>query len=430
MTFVGLDPDRAGALADRLDEAARDLDARAGSVAVLLVQAGISSSTAPAELRDVAAWAAYRSRDLRRRIDQVVAADHIGAGPRAPGFRFATGKGAADAAHDVADKLAEIAKNGDKKALDAELRAIAPYLSDVRFASALFKRLGPKRMLELLSAAQGRPDVAVLGRAVAAAHASKTISDKFLDGILEAAAKRAAAVDAYMHPYGAVSERDRASVALDEYMHRAGSPPGTYKVLESTAPLVPYLEAGTRVAIIGGAVVIVAGAGACVVLSEGTCLGPAAALAEQGAVVFSSEDPSLATGLFETLPLSLEDEATFSRFLESVRAALPSFQGGAIRGSSATGVKWVTGEPFDDASDIDLAIVVDQLFTKAEELGIKFRSGGGRTPPLQPADIDALGLTDVVTELSEIAGHPVKFMLYRSMDDIVARGPAILLPKA
>ena len=284
-------------------------------------------------------------------------------------------------------------------------------------------------MLELLSAAQGRPDVAVLGRAVAAAHASKTISDKFLDGILEAAAKRAAAVEAYMHE-GGVSERDRASVALDEYMHRAGSPPGTYKVLESTAPLVPYLEAGTRVAIIGGAVVIVAGAGACVVLSEGTCLGPAAALAEQGAVVFSSEDPSLATGLFETLPLSLEDEATFSRFLESVRAALPSFQGGAIRGSSATGVKWVTGEPFDDASDIDLAIVVDQLFTKAEELGIKFRSGGGRTPPLQPADIDALGLTDVVTELSEIAGHPVKFMLYRSMDDIVARGPAILLPKA
>ena len=67
---------------------------------------------------------------------------------------------------------------------------------------------------------------------------------------------------------------------------------------------------------------------------------------------------------------------------------------------------------------------------KAEELGIKFRSGGGRMPPLQPADIDTLGLTDVVTELSEIAGHPVKFMLYRSMDDIVARGPAILLPKA
>ncbi len=427
MTFVGLDPDRAGELAARFDQAARDLDEHADTVAALFAQAGISSSSAPATMREVANWAAYRSRDLRRRIEQIVAADHLGAGPRLPGFRFATPKGAAAAAHDAADKLAELVKKGDKKALDAELRAIAPYLSDVRFASALFKRLGPKRTFELLSAAPGRPDIAVLGRALAAAHASQAISDKFLDGVLEAARKRAAALDAYMHPLGAVSERDRAQVALDEYTHRAGSPPGTYKFLESTAPLVPYLEAGTRVAIIGGAVVIVAGAAACVVLSEGTCLGPAAALAEEGAVVFSSEDPALPTGLFETLPLSLENESTFTRFLDTFRSLLPRAQL-AFRGSAATAVKWRTGEEFNEQSDIDLAIVDDALFSEAQKTGLKLWSDGTRTPPLLKGDLERLGLSELRASLSEIAGHKVSIMIYRSMDDVLARGPAIVVP--
>ena len=428
MAFVGLDPDRAGELAQHLDEAATDLYAHADRVARLLSQADISSSHAPAETRDVANWAAYRARDLRKRIDRIVAANHIGAGPRIPGFRFASGKGAVNAGHDAADKLAELVEKGDKKGLDAELHAIAPYLSDLRYASAMFDRLGPKRSFDLLSAAKGRPDVAVLGRALATAHASKVISDKFLDGILEAGHNRAAALDAYMHASG-VSERDRAQVALDEYMHRAASPPGTYKLLETTAPLVPYLEAGARVAVIGGAVVIVAGAGACVLLSEGACLGPAAAMAEQGALVFSSEDPSLPTGLFETLPLSLEDEAAFSRFVDRFRAVLPRAQL-AFRGSSATGVKWKTGDPFDGSSDIDIAVVDDELFDKAREFGINLAGAGTRTRPLSPDDLPLLGLRDLQSELSGIAGHDVRFMIYRSMDDVLARGPAIVLPQS
>jgi hypothetical protein len=377
---------------------------------------------APAELRDVAAWAAYRSRDLRSRIEQVVAADHVGAGPRAPGFRFATNKGAVNVGHDAAEKLAEGVEKGDKKALDTELRAIAPYLSDLRFATALFERLGPKRTFDLLSAAQGRPDVAVLGRALATAHASKTISDEFLDGILEAASKRAAALDAYMHA-GGLSERDRARVALDEYMHRAIAPPGAYKFVESVAPLVPYLESGTRVAVIGGAVVIVAAVGACVVLSEGTCLGPAAGLAGEGAIVFSSEDPALPTGLFETLPLNF-DEAKFGRLMDSVRSGLPDAYA-FIRGSSATGVKWATGEPFDEASDIDLAVVDADLFAKAQDLGLKLRGASTRTLPLYPSELDDLGLAELARELTEIAGKKVSIMLYRTVEDVLARGPAI-----
>ena len=123
-----------------------------------------------------------------------------------------------------------------------ELRAIEPYLVDPRFAGELFKRLGPKGTFDVLAATQGSPDVLAVGRSLAALHASGVITDKFLDGILEAARKRAAALDAYMHPWGSVSERDRAKVALDEYVHGAGSPPGIYHFLESVAPLVRWLN--------------------------------------------------------------------------------------------------------------------------------------------------------------------------------------------
>jgi hypothetical protein len=74
----------------------------------------------------------------------------------------------------------------------------------------------------MLTATQGSPDVLAVGRSLAALHASGVITDKFLDGVLEAARKRAAAL--------------------------------------SVAPLVPYLESGTKVAIIGGAVVILTAA--------------------------------------------------------------------------------------------------------------------------------------------------------------------------
>jgi hypothetical protein len=259
VNFVGLDPVRAGELASHLDQAAADLEAHAEQVARLLAQAGVSSA-APAQLREVAGWAAYRSRDLRRRIDEIAAADHIGAGPLVPGFRFADKKGAVRAADEAAEKVRSLLRQRDRKGLGAELRAIGPYLADPRFAGELFKRLGPKGTFDMLTATQGSPDVLAVGRSLAALHASGVITDKFLDGVLEAARKRAAALDAYMHSWGSVSERDRARVALDEYMHRAGSPSGTYHLLESVAPLVPYLESGTKVAIIGGAVVILTAA--------------------------------------------------------------------------------------------------------------------------------------------------------------------------
>jgi hypothetical protein len=162
-------------------------------------------------------------------------------------------------------------------------------------------------------------------------------------------------------------------------------------------------------------------------LSEGSCLGPAAAFAEEGAVVFSSEAPNVPTGLFETLPVNM-DEGTSVRLLDRVRAILPRVQV-AIRGSSATGVKWETGDPLDEASDIDLAIVDDGLFQKAQELGIKFRGDGTRTGPLKLLQLRDLGLEELANELAEVAGYKVSIMVYRSMDDVLARGPAVIFPE-
>ena len=85
----------------------------------------------------------------------------------------------------------------------------------------------------------------------------------------------------------------------------------------------------------------------------------------------------LPTGLFETLPMSM-DEAKFGHLVDSVHSALPDAYA-FMRGSSATGVKWATGEPFDEASDIDLAVVDADLFAKAQDLGLKLRGANSRT---------------------------------------------------
>src|SRR5207302_8926440 len=101
-SLVGLDPSAASDLAAHLDEAAADLEAHARTVAGLLAQAGISSSTASAELQDVASWARYRSRDLRRRISEITAAAGGGPGMHLPGLLFANPASAAQAARDAA----------------------------------------------------------------------------------------------------------------------------------------------------------------------------------------------------------------------------------------------------------------------------------------------------------------------------------------
>ena len=70
MTFVGLDPQAALDLVARFDRAVQDLEAHAQVIEGLFAQAGHpGASGAPGTMRHVAAWAAYRRRDLQKRIE-------------------------------------------------------------------------------------------------------------------------------------------------------------------------------------------------------------------------------------------------------------------------------------------------------------------------------------------------------------------------
>ena len=272
-SFVGLDPSAASDLAAHLDEAAADLEAHACTVAGLLAQAGISSSTAPAELQDVASWARYRSRDLRRRISEITAAAGGGPGIHLQGFLFANRAEAAQAGRDEAKNVGGLLRSHDKKKLDAALSDLKRYGDDPSYAAAFFKGLGPARTYALLMATAGRDSAAVVGGALVLARRTGGITVHFIDGIIFAAHKAAAAVQAYT---GAIPKGLRVQYSQDEYVRRAGSQhPDLVKYLEAIEPLTPYLESGAKVAVIGGAVVIVTGVAACVFLSDGACLGPA-----------------------------------------------------------------------------------------------------------------------------------------------------------
>jgi hypothetical protein len=269
--FVGLDPAAASELAQRLDEAAADLEAHAHTVADLLAQGGVSSS-APAEIRDVAGWARYRSRDLRSRIDRIVKESGGQTAVELRGFRFANRDEAKTAGRDNAKKVERLLRSHDTKQLNDALDALKRYGNDPAYVAAFFKGLGPARVYALLTATAGQDGALVVGEALALARRSGGITVKFMDGIIIAARKAAAAIEAYT---GAIPKELRAQYAQDEYRRRAGSQhPDLVKYLEAIEPLTPYLEAGAKVAVIGGAVVIVAGAVACAFLSGGASVGP------------------------------------------------------------------------------------------------------------------------------------------------------------
>jgi filamentous hemagglutinin len=101
----------------------------------------------------------------------------------------------------------------------------------------------------------------------------------------------------------------------------------------------------------------------------------------------------------------------------------------AFRGSSVTGVSFKTGAPFDvgRVSDFDLALASSTLLQRAKELGIGLRGGGTRTVPLKDKHLKMLGLLDLQQELNEMAGRPVTFMIYESIESIAQRGPYIIV---
>jgi hypothetical protein len=101
-----------------------------------------------------------------------------------------------------------------------------------------------------------------------------------------------------------------------------------------------------------------------------------------------------------------------------------------FQGSSVTGSSFSTGVPFDvgRVGDFDIAIASRSAMDRASDLGVGLRSGGSRTGPLTAAQLQRLGLGDLVAQLSDAAGRPVNFMLFDSIEAAMSRGPSIVVP--
>ena len=79
-------------------------------------------------------------------------------------------------------------------------------------------------------------------------------------------------------------------------------------------------------------------------------------------------------------------------------------------------------------SDFDVALGGEDIFNAARGAGIGLRGGGIRTGPLKALDLEWLGLTGLRADLSQRAGRPVNFMIFRSIDDALGRSPSIPVP--
>ena len=136
------------------------------------------------------------------------------------------------------------------------------------------------------------------------------------------------------------------------------------------------------------------------------------------------------------MPLGFKDASAYIKFSDDLYQGLRSAgytdaQAG-FQGSSVTGYRFrPPNELFDvgRVSDFDIAISSPALIQRATELGIGLRSQGTRTGPLLSSQADLLGLSDLQTQMSALAGRPVKFMLFESFDAAVVKAPTIPVPK-
>ncbi|GLY01067.1 polymorphic toxin-type HINT domain-containing protein [Actinoplanes sp. NBRC 101535] len=130
-----------------------------------------------------------------------------------------------------------------------------------------------------------------------------------------------------------------------------------------------------------------------------------------------------------TLPYGFAGKADYNTFVNTLNEGLNAAHGGtkaAFQGSAVTGISFRRKVPFDSKSDYDIAIGGDVIFQKAKELGIELRGGKTRTGPLKDKRLlDALGLTDLKKQLSDMAGRPVNFMIYMDIDKAVERAPSL-----
>ncbi len=138
------------------------------------------------------------------------------------------------------------------------------------------------------------------------------------------------------------------------------------------------------------------------------------------------------------IPLGFPDRGAYERFGQRTRAGLQDVGYAdvdiAFQGSSVTGKSFRTGEPFDvgRVSDFDIALGSPELLEAAKDAGVSLRSRRTRTGPIKPDTeyAKALGINDLLNQLSEQAGREVSFMIYRDVNDAIKRtGSGIIVPR-
>jgi YD repeat-containing protein len=135
------------------------------------------------------------------------------------------------------------------------------------------------------------------------------------------------------------------------------------------------------------------------------------------------------------LPFGFSSQEKFAQFGAKLNSGLRAAGYGDVQaimqGSSVTGRSYKTGRAFDVGrrSDFDIALSSESVFSRAQAGGVELRSAGTRTAPLTSYDLKLLGLRDLALELSQMAGRPVKFMVFESTEGALVKAPSILIPR-
>ena len=116
--------------------------------------------------------------------------------------------------------------------------------------------------------------------------------------------------------------------------------------------------------------------------------------------------------------LGFKNAGSFSQFGKALYSGLTGAGYGGtkalLQGSAVSGKSFRTGKVFDKGrvSDFDIALAGKKILVKAKKLGIKLRSQGTRTGPLDANQVKLLGLGELQSTLSKSAGRPVNFMIF------------------
>lgn len=134
------------------------------------------------------------------------------------------------------------------------------------------------------------------------------------------------------------------------------------------------------------------------------------------------------------LPFGFSSVKQYNDFVKSLKEELPEGTQILFQGSSVTGVSHKKGLPFDQGrkSDFDIALVNDDLFLEALEIGrgggFKMKTDPNRIGPLDEKQLDRLGLLEIIEKKSKEAGRPVSFMLYESVEQALKRPSLMVTP--